>query len=84
MIRGRSDCIQVSSKGHLTIGGCDAVALAKRYGTPLYVIDEMAIRDACRAHRREFESRYPRVRILYASKALMTKAIAMMAVGEGL
>ncbi|MDD4793192.1 MAG: diaminopimelate decarboxylase, partial [Firmicutes bacterium] len=76
--------IQVSSKGHLTIGGCDAVALAKRYGTPLYVIDEMAIRDACRAHRREFESRYPRVRILYASKALMTKAIAMMAVGEGL
>lgn len=84
LIRGRSDCIQVNSKGHFTIGGCDSVALAKRYGTPLYVVDEMAIRSACRAHRREFESRYPRVRTLYASKALMTKAIAMMVAEEGL
>ena len=60
------------------------MALARRYGTPLYVVDEMAVRNACRAHRREFESRYPRVRILYASKALMTKAIAMIVAEEGL
>ncbi len=63
MARDRNDGTQVNSQGHLMIGGCDAVALAKRYGTPLYVVDEMAIRNACRAHRREFESRYPRVRI---------------------
>jgi diaminopimelate decarboxylase len=84
MARDRNDRTQVNSQGHLMIGGCDAVAMAKRYGTPLYVVDEMAIRNACRAHRREFESRYPRVRILYASKALMTKAIAMMVSEEGL
>jgi len=80
----RYDNIEANGKGHLTIGGCDAVALARRYGTPLYVVDEMAVRNACRAHRREFESRYPRVRILYASKALMTKAIAMIVAEEGL
>ena len=37
-----ADCFDVNEKGHLTIGGCDTVGLAKEYGTPLYVMDEMA------------------------------------------
>ena len=36
-----ADCFDVNEKGHLTIGGCDTVGLAKEYGTPLYVMDEM-------------------------------------------
>ena len=27
----------VDERGHLTIGGCDTVELAREYGTPLYV-----------------------------------------------
>ena len=73
-----------NSKGHLTIGGCDAVALAKRFGTPLYVIDEDAVRRACRAYVEEFGARYPNVRVIYASKALMVKAIALLVMEEGL
>ena len=31
-------------QGHLTIGGCDAVELAREFGTPLYVFDEVELR----------------------------------------
>ena len=39
-----SDCISVNGKGHLTVGGCDTVALAEQYGTPAYIYDENEIR----------------------------------------
>ena len=41
--------LAVNEKGHLTIGGTDAVDLAKEYGTPLYVMDEDLIRENCRS-----------------------------------
>jgi len=68
----------------LTIGGCDAVTLAKRFGTPLYVIDEDEVRRACRSYVQEFSACYPNVRVVYASKALMVKAIALLVMEEGL
>lgn len=77
-------CASANSKGHLTIGGCDAVTLAKRFGTPLHVIDEDAVRRACRSYVQEFGAHYPDVRIVYASKALMVKAIALLVMEEGL
>ena len=40
--------VSVEEKENLTIGGCDLVDLAKRYGTPLYVIDEATLRGICR------------------------------------
>ncbi len=45
-----NDCLNINEKGHLTIGGCDTVELAKEYGTPLYVLDENTIRTTCRFH----------------------------------
>lgn len=36
----------INDKGHLEIGGCDTVELARRFGTPLYVMDEALIRAA--------------------------------------
>ncbi|MBP7784461.1 MAG: diaminopimelate decarboxylase [Firmicutes bacterium] len=77
-------CASANSRGHLVIGGCDAVALAKRFGTPLHVIDEDAVRRACRSYVQEFGARYPHVRIVYAGKALMVKAIALLVMEEGL
>ena len=29
--------MKINSKGHLEIGGCDTVTLAKKFSTPLYV-----------------------------------------------
>ena len=45
-------------KGHLTIGGCDTVELAKEYGTPLYVLDENTIRTTCRSYVESFKKFY--------------------------
>ena len=40
----------VNDKGHLTVGGADAVGLAGKYGTPLYLLDENTIRKNCRIY----------------------------------
>ena len=34
----------VNGKGHLVIGGCDTVDLADEFGTPVYILDEEALR----------------------------------------
>ncbi len=65
----------VNSNGHLVVGGCDTVALAREYDTPLYVLDEQMVRHNCQQYRQAFAQRLPRSEIAYASKALMTKAL---------
>ncbi len=69
--------------GHLVIGGCDTVELVKKYGSPLYVIDEQTLRTVCREYMEAFEN-YQDVSILYASKALATSAIFKIVTQEGL
>ena len=54
----QSECLGVNQQGHLTIGGCDTVLLAKQYGTPLYVMDEEGIRAACRSYRSSIDRFY--------------------------
>ncbi len=75
---------RINGQGALEIGGCDAVELARRFGTPLYVLDEACLRDNCRRYRAAFESRYPDVHISFSGKALTTTAVFMIAKQEGL
>jgi diaminopimelate decarboxylase len=75
---------RVNGQGALEIGGCDAVELARRFGTPLYVLDEACLRGNCRRYRAAFESRYPKVLICFAAKALMTTAVCAIVDQEGL
>ena len=71
-----SACLGINDKGHLTIGGADAAALAKEYGTPLYVMDEQTIRDACRSYKASIQEFYGGNGLpLYASKAFSCKEI---------
>jgi diaminopimelate decarboxylase len=74
----------VDDAGHLTVGGCDTVELAREFGTPLYVFDEEDLRARCREFRREFEARYPDVLIVYAAKAYLGRALASLVAEEGL
>ena len=67
---------------NLYIGGCDMTELAKKYGTPLYVVDEDTLRSVCRDYKKAFE-RYPHTRMMYASKALCTTAISKLLDSEG-
>ncbi len=74
----------VSESGHLIIGGCDSVALAEEFGTPLYVFDEAGLRGKCAEFKAEFGKRYPATTVVYASKAFINKAMAQLVREEGL
>ncbi len=67
---------------NLRIGGCDLTELAKRYGTPLYVIDEATLRGICREYKQAFQD-YKNIKMMYACKALCTSAIIKILDEEG-
>ena len=75
---------EASEKGHLVIGGCDTVALAEEFGTPLYIFDEQTLRQKCAEFRNEFGKRYPDTAIVYAGKAFVNRALAVILKEEGL
>lgn len=71
-----SDNLGVNSQGNLTIGGVDTVALAKKYGTPLYVMDEDMIRRDCKIFQKSMDEYYEgKGLVCYASKAFSCKEI---------
>jgi diaminopimelate decarboxylase len=72
----------VNNKNHLEIGGCDCVELVKKFGTPLYIMDEETLRQSCRDYKKAFSSY--NTDILFASKAYMTGAICRIMYEEGL
>lgn len=76
--------MHINASGHLVFGGCDTVELARTYGTPLYVMDEMAIRKACREFKNGLRDVYPRSEVLYASKAFCALAMCRLVDEEGL
>ncbi|MFZ5649790.1 MAG: diaminopimelate decarboxylase [Bacillota bacterium] len=75
--------MNINKKGNLEIGGCDVTDLARRFGTPLYVLDEELFRGNCRQYRREFTDKYGGEAI-YAAKTLLTLAICRLVEEEGL
>jgi len=75
---------EVSSQGHLIIGGCDTVELAAEFGTPLYVFDERSLRSKCTEFKAEFGQRYADTTVLYACKAFINKALLFLLMEEGL
>ncbi|HCJ79849.1 MAG TPA: diaminopimelate decarboxylase [Desulfotomaculum sp.] len=75
--------MSVNGKGYLGIGGCDTVELARKFGTPLYVIDEALFRQKCREYYREFIEKN-KAEVVYAAKALLTAAICRLIEEEGL
>ncbi len=68
----------------LLLGGCRADALASEHGTPTLVVDEAALRARARAYREELAARWPRSRVVFASKAFPCTAVQRVMVEEGL
>ncbi len=58
----------VSPEGHLIVGSCDVVELARRFGTPLYVVDERRLRKDYAAFLDGFRRQYPNVELGYSYK----------------
>ena len=69
------DTATVDENGHLIIGGCDTIDLASEFGTPLYIFDELTLRQKCREYRKEFSQNYANTSVIYASKALINQAL---------
>lgn len=70
--------MKVNTIGHLEIGGCDAPELARKFGTPLYVMDETKIRKNCREYVASLKKYYPNSEAIYASKTFSTAAMCKL------
>ncbi len=73
---------KINNQGNIEIGGRDLVELANTYGTPLYVYDEATIRSITKSYKDAFKD-YPKINMMFASKAFMTKAICKIMQQEG-
>ena len=79
------DNLKISKDGHLLFAGQDTVELAKKYGTPVYLMDEDKIREKCRAYKNAFMKYFDERAIpLYASKANSFKRIYEIMTEEGM
>jgi diaminopimelate decarboxylase len=75
--------ISINEKGHLQVEDCDTIHLAKRFGTPLYVISESTIRSNCQKFIRAFKSRYQKTVFLFEHKVNEDLAISKILQQEG-
>jgi diaminopimelate decarboxylase len=71
-------------EGHLSVGGCDVVALAEEFGTPLVIYDGGLLRDTMRRYVTAFRAHDASAEVIYASKAFWAQALLRMAHEEGL
>ncbi len=68
--------LKISDSGELLIASQSTLGLAKKYGTPLYVMDEDFIRSRCREYKSAAEKAFAgNYKIFYASKAASFKQI---------
>ena len=80
-----SENLSVNENKHLVIGEHDTVELAKKFGTPLYVLDEDLFRKNCRVYKNAIDRYYDgNGLVLYANKALCTVYTCKAAAQEGL
>lgn len=79
------DNLGINEKGHLTIGGIDAVTLAEKFGAPLYVLDEDRVRSNCRTYVQALAEYMPAGSYpLFAGKALCFKGLYPVLKEEGM
>lgn len=76
--------VKTIENNHLYWDGCDTVALAQKYGTPLYVLSENAILQRTRELHQDFIDKYDNVRVAFASKTFNTLAMCQLVAREGL
>jgi diaminopimelate decarboxylase len=74
----------VDPDGELAVGGCRLADLAARWGTPLYVVAEEAVRSQVRRYRQGLEAEWPNSRMVFASKAFPCTAVYRLMASEGI
>jgi len=74
----------VGPDGELMVGGCRLADLAATWGTPLYIVEEGAVRSQVRRFRRALEARWGNARMVFASKAFPCTAVYRLMADEGI
>ena len=75
---------KIDKNGTLFIGGCSIEELVKRYDSPLYILDEMTLRNSCRAYKKALKKYYPGESLpIYASKANSSIFMSSLIASEG-
>ncbi|MBK4119640.1 diaminopimelate decarboxylase [Kocuria rhizophila] len=76
------------ASGSVTVDGIPVTELARRHGSPAYVVSERTFRSRARRVREAFDAALEplgvQVAVYYASKALLCTSVARWAVAEGL
>lgn len=75
---------EIDARGHLLVGGCDAVELARTHGTPAYVYAEDDLRARARAFVDALRERHDDFDVLFASKAFPCTAAYRLFAAEGI
>jgi diaminopimelate decarboxylase len=75
---------RLTEDGRLEIAGCDALDLAREFGTPVYVVDEDDIRARARAFIAAFAARTDDFEVHFATKAFHCTAVLRVMAEEGL
>ncbi len=75
----------LDERGHLVLGGCDTIELAKEFGTPAYVVAEEDLRARARAFVQAGEQvGHEDFHVVFASKAFPCTAALELFAQEGL
>ena len=75
---------RVNDRGHLELGGCDALELVEEFGSPAYVVVEDDLRARARTFREALARRHSDGEVLFASKAFPCTAVYRTLAEEGL
>src|SRR3954471_18363169 len=73
----------VDPDGMLAVEGCRADALAAEFKTPVLVVSEPALRAHAREYADGLAARWPRSRVVFASKAFPCTAVQRVMAEEG-
>ena len=71
-------------ENELFIGGVSSSELIKRFGSPLYVMDEELLINSCQKYYKEFKCKENNNRVAYAGKAFLTKEMCKLINSQGL
>ena len=76
---------KINSSDKLSIGGCSIEDLVKKYDSPLYILDEITLRNSCRAYKKALKKYYQGDSLpIYASKANSSIFMSSLIASEGL
>ena len=77
--------VTVGENGHLYFAGADTVALAEKYGTPVFLLDDARVRARVREYKEAMARNFGEGSMpLFASKSLSFKEIYRMMAEEGI